>query len=69
MQKTRPKPKTIMGRKFDAAAYQSRSLGEIKTYEVALPSGFVFTLRRPNVQGYGGERANAVNSVAKDDGN
>ncbi len=50
MQKTRPKPKTILGKQFDAAAYKNRSIEDIKTYQLTLPSGFVFTVRRPNLR-------------------
>ena len=52
MQKTRTKPKNILGRKFDAAAYKNRPLDDVKTYEVTLPSGFIFTLKRPKLKAY-----------------
>ncbi len=50
MKNNKQKPKTILGKKFDAAAYRNRAAGEFKTYEVELPSGFVFKLRRPKLK-------------------
>ncbi len=52
MKNNRQKPKTIFGKRFDAAAYKNRAVEEIKTYEVELPSGFIFTLRRPKLKTY-----------------
>ena len=41
-----------MGKRFDTAAYQNRSVEDLQTYELQLPSGFVFTVRRPNIKSY-----------------
>lgn len=35
---------------FNAAAFGQKAIEQSKTFEVLMPSGFTFTLRRPNVQ-------------------
>ena len=52
MKNTRQKPKNTLGKRFDATAYKNRSIDEIKTYQLELPSGFIFTVRRPNLRSF-----------------
>ncbi len=40
----------MKNKSFNASAYRTKTIGDSQTYDVEMPSGFTFTLRRPNVE-------------------